>query len=363
MLFGFATAGQLLYWGFVFSRLAFYREQEQPEQNLEISVSVIICARNESANLKKFLPHFLNQNYRSFEIIVVNDNSSDHTLKTLLEIQRKSPTLRIVTINDIPTLPGKKAALKKGIEAAQYDYVLLSDADCYPASNQWINSMQKKVFSNFEIVLGFSPYICVSGSPLNVFIRFETIYTAVQYFSFVLIGKPYMGVGRNLLYKKSLFFDKDSFSKHAHLASGDDDLFINEAATSTNTTINLSPDTFVYSRPKSSWRGYYHQKSRHLTTGTKYKVLHKVLLGGLSLTHFLHYICAIFLMLSPEFRTFVIFLILVRLGVVLLLYGRILKKLQSTSLLVWIPFLDAMYVLFYIIFAPTLIIGNKVRWK
>ena len=362
LLFGVATILQLFFWGVVASRLAFYKPSSKTTTS-QHPVSVIICARNEAKNLEAHLPLFLNQNYRFFEVIVVNDNSSDKTIDVLLKFQEKYSNLRILNICNKPTLPGKKAALSKGIFAAQYNLVLLSDADCFPASNSWIQEMQSEISDKKCIVLGFSPYICIEKSFLNTFIRFEAIYTAIQYLSLALYHLPYMGVGRNLLYSKSIFLERGAFSKHADIASGDDDLFINDAADRTNTSIKVTSNAFTYSLPKGSWRGYYHQKTRHFTTGIKYKMKHQVILGMLALSHFLHYVLGFYLMLIPEYSSSVFLLILVRMGMVVWLYQGILKRLNHSDLWIWIPLLDALLNVFYLLFAPNILIGNKRKWK
>lgn len=361
-LFVLATFAQLYFWGWWASKLVSFSQKKNPTPPHH-PVSVIICARNEAQNLKKHLPLILNQNYRSFEVIVVNDNSTDETATILLNFQIKNPTLRVVNICDNPTLPGKKQALTKGIEAAQNDLILLTDADCFPASDSWIFEMQSEIFGKKSIVLGFSPYICINKGILNSFIRFEAIYTAVQYLSFALSKMPYMGVGRNLLYRKSIFIERGAFVKHIEIASGDDDLFVNDAASWTNTSINLSPNAFTYSLPKSSWRGYYHQKTRHLTTGIKYKLKHQLLLGGLALSHFVHYVFGFCLLFVPDLLSSVIFLILVRIGLVVWLYRSILNKLNQADLWPWVPIFDASLILYYILFAPNILIGNKKKWK
>lgn len=360
-----ATLVQLAYWLGVFSRLAFYR-QPPPKEAVEPPppVSVIICARNEAANLKKNLPHFLNQNYRSFEIIVVNDHSDDDTQKVLLEFQAKYPKLQAINLTDGKKIqPGKKKALSTGIKSAKFNLLLLSDADCRPASPFWLHEMQSLLEGDIEIGLGYGPYQRERNF-LNLFIRFETTYTATQYFSLALIGLPYMGVGRNLIYVKSIFFRTGGFQKHLHLASGDDDLFINQAANFKNTAININPDAFVYSEPKRAWRGYYYQKSRHLTTGSSYKAIHQWLLGSLAFSHFLHYAAAFVLLFSASMFDLILLIYLVRIGVVSLVFGRILKKLQESDLIKWIPALDFLFVLYYLVFAPALLIGSKVKqWK
>lgn len=356
-----ATAVQLFYWLFIFSKLAYYKQPALPDEE-QPPISVIICARNEAKNLEKNLYHFLNQNYRSYEMIVVNDHSTDETEEVVLDFQKKYANLRLVNCNSSKRLPGKKQALTKGIEAARYDLIALSDADCQPASPNWLRLMQGILRQNVEIGLGYSPYQTHRGI-LNLFIRFETVYTAIQYLSFALKGMPYMGVGRNLIYTKNIFSQTRGFHKHDHIASGDDDLFVNEAAKYANVQIVIHPGAFVLSEPKRTWRGYYHQKSRHLSTATSYRDVHQLMLGALSLSHALHYALAIILLASGTFIIPTLITVLVRMLVVSWTYYNVLKKLQDIALWRWVPLLDAVYVLYYLIFAPVLLIGRKDVWK
>lgn len=361
---GIATVIQLLYWLGIFSRLAFYREKrEMEEPSIEqVPVSVIICARNEAENLKKNLPHIINQNYRSFEIIVVNDDSTDDTEKIILDFKKKCQILELVNVGKKMSA-GKKAALKKGIEAARFDILILTDADCRPASTNWLYHMQKSFRPGKDIVLGYGPYE-KAKSLLNTIIRFETLNTAIHYLSFSFVGLSYMGVGRNLAYRKSLYQRVGGFDRHAHIASGDDDLFINEAADGDNTTVSLQPDAWVYSIPKNTWRGYYNQKSRHLTTGSKYKLLHVLLLAGIPASLITHYVCGLMLLTYPDWVSFTILNYLVRIVVVSILYTVILKRFHEHILIPWIPFLDVLLVIYYLLFSPILLIGSKQRkWK
>ncbi|GJM33110.1 MAG: glycosyl transferase family 2 [Saprospiraceae bacterium] len=363
-IFIFATFLQLFFWGGIFSRLARYRIKKNPPSPTSDlpGVSVIICARNEAENLKENLPYILNQDYPLFELIVVNDDSNDKSWEILLDIQTKNPILRPVNVHK-KLLPGKKAALTKGIEAAHYETVLLTDADCRPASSDWIFQMQSTLKGPIQIGLGYGPYFSKKGF-LNFFIRFETVYTAIQYHSFTLIRWPYMGVGRNLIYRKSLFAKTDGFRQHSHLASGDDDLFINAVSTGDNTVIMLDPATFVYSHTKSSWRDYYYQKSRHLSTGSHYRLRHQVALGALSASHLIHYAGAGILLLLGCCPLAVFVSYLVRILVVVAVYTGTLSKLKAVDLLPWIPILDLFYLLYYFAFAPALLTtGNQRKWK
>jgi poly-beta-1,6-N-acetyl-D-glucosamine synthase len=360
------TLVQLWFWGYLFGHLGAYRPNSAPDGDQEgPPVSLIICARNEAKNLRKNLPRILSQSYRWLDIIVVNDASTDNSLEILLEFKKKNPNLRIIQ-NGRKFTTGKKAALTLGIQAAFYEVILLTDADCTPAGPKWVSGMVGALTTSTDIVLGYSPFL-QSRSFLNRFIRFETSYIATQYYSFALAGIPYMGVGRNLLYRRQLFFETGGFQQHLHLATGDDDLFINEAARSSNTSVVLSPQTFTYSIPKSNWRAYYYQKRRHLRAGTHYRPAHQLALGLLSASHLGHYLSTIVLMITfPTYTLPATFAISVRYLVVCWQYRRILRLLRDPSLLPWIPLLDALYTLHYLVFAPVLFNTGQSRqekWK
>lgn len=363
ILFFLATVIQLCFWIFIFSRLSFLKQVDHSQENHEPPVSVILCAHNEAQNLAANLSRILNQNYRSFEVIVVDDNSDDTTQNILLKYHIEYPNLRSLKVVDKPAGSGKKFALSKGIEAAQHEVLLLTDADCIPDSLDWISEMVKPLNGSVRFVLGYAPYFKAKGY-LNKFIRFETAHTAIQYFSFALAGMPYMGVGRNLVYRKSIYEKAGGFSKHFHLLSGDDDLLVNEMATAENVGITLKKESFVYSTPKESWKALYRQKARHLTTGKHYKMKHRILLGLYSLSHFLHYaagIALIILNFSTIFAAGIIYLM--RISVVILLCSPILRTLKERSLLKWYPILDASFVFYYLVFSPNLLKGNTDQWK
>lgn len=360
-----ASLLQLWFWGCRFGRLARYQLPTLPVvPDADFPpVSVIICARNEADNLRRNLPFFLEQDYPHFEVLVVNDHSFDETEKIILSFQKKYPILRLLSKpKEIP--PGKKAALSIGIQKSSFEILFLSDADCRPISRQWLRTMQRSFTPPKAMVLGYGPYEKQRGW-LNRFIRFEAFYTAIQYFSFALAGHPYMGVGRNLAYRRPLFDRADGFRRHAHLLSGDDDLFVNEVADARNTAINLFPDTRVYSEPKSSWRGYYIQKRRHLSVGSHYHWQHQFLLGALALSHFAFYALSVLLwIILPDGWIFLTLNYWVRMGVVLYVSDGASRHLGQRDLLPFVPLLDALFLVYYIVFAPFSLTGTRIRtWK
>jgi glycosyltransferase involved in cell wall biosynthesis len=230
-------------------------------------VSVIICAKNEDENLTEFLPKILTQDYPAgFEVIVVNDCSYDNTENVIDEFAKIFPNLRKANIKeDAYYKHGKKFALLVGIKAAANNRLVLTDADCYPASDQWLKEMALGFGVKKEIVLGYGAYEKQKGL-LNKLIRFDAFIIAVQYLSAAIKNKAYMGVGRNLAYNKDTFFNNKGFANHYHVNSGDDDLFVNEAATEQNVAVCVSHNSVTYSKPKTSFRAWRLQKARHITT-------------------------------------------------------------------------------------------------
>jgi glycosyltransferase involved in cell wall biosynthesis len=259
---------QCFYYFGVYLRLPTYKPGKR--RNSTKGISVVICARNEANNLERFLPLILEQNYPKFEVVVVNDCSTDHTEELLSELKVKYDKLRYTNIPlNEKFAHGKKLALTIGLKSAQYDHVLLTDADCYPANKGWLQSMAGNLGGDKEIVLGYGKYEKQKGL-LNIIIRYETVFTAIQYLSFAIKGRPYMGVGRNLGYHKDLFFKSKGFAGHYHIASGDDDLFVNQHAIKKNTSVEIETESFTISLPKRKLGAWIRQKRRHLLAGNLY---------------------------------------------------------------------------------------------
>jgi glycosyltransferase involved in cell wall biosynthesis len=333
-------------------------------------VSVIICAKNEDHNLPEFLPLILNQDYSKYEVIVVDDCSWDNTPDVLREFEKKYDHLRVITIKEDEKHPhGKKFALMVGIKGASYDHLLLTDGDCKPLSDQWLKKMVSRFSPGKEIVLGYSKYEKLPGL-LNKLIRFDTLNIAMQYLSFAMAGKPYMGVGRNLAYKKELFFKHKGFATHYHIESGDDDLFINEAATGINTTVEFSEGSYTQSRVKKNWKGWIEQKRRHLTTWKEYKTSDKIRLVIYPLAQALFWLSLgglTALYDQPIFGHFDWYLIggivLFKMAVQLTIFKLAIDKLKEKDLLLLSLFAE----LFLLGFYPALAISNRIwrkqKWK
>jgi cellulose synthase/poly-beta-1,6-N-acetylglucosamine synthase-like glycosyltransferase len=353
---------QILYYLVLFSRLAFYQSSKIQTKNFS-PLSIIICARNEAANLRKNLPLWLSQDYPEFEIVVVNDNSTDETFDLLREWQIKEPKLKPRNIElESKVLAGKKFALTIGLKAASNPVVIVTDSDCFPATNQWLKLMRSKLYDEKEIVIGYAPYKEGSGF-LNKCIRYETFYAAIQYISFAIAGNPYMGVGRNLLYKKSLFFEHNIFVKKPELLSGDDDLFINAVANKKNTSVQIDKSSFVFSEPKKTWHEWFIQKHRHLSTAKHYKKNHQFLLGLFSFTHILFYCTLILLIIYGADWRIPLILYAMRLIFCMPVLFFNSRQLEEKDLVLWFPLFDLLILAYYFRFIPSVMKNKKAAWK
>lgn len=360
--FAAATAIQVFYYTWFFSRIAFYKPT-QKKQSQQHPVSVIVCSRDEDENLARNLPGILVQQYPStYEVVAVNDNSVDDTKYILQELKKTFKSLHIVELTqEAQLISGKKYPLSIGIRAAKHEVLLLTDADCVPASEHWIQKMQDGYTENIEIVLGYGAYHKTSGV-LNKLIRFETFHTALQYLSYALAGIPYMGVGRNLSYKKELFLRHKGFSFINHIPGGDDDLFINKVATKKNTAVVIDHQAITRSIPKTTWSSWLKQKLRHYTTAKYYKPKHKLLLGLYFVAHFIFYPLLIAGVILFDWR-WVISLLGMRLVIQGFIFYKAMKKMDEKDLWPWLFFLDLWMFLYYIVFAPALWKKPNKKWN
>lgn len=327
------------------------------------SFSVIICAHNELENLKQNISMILEQNYHSFELILVLDRCTDASFEFLTEIFSHDPRLRVITINKVPNgFHPKKYGLTKAIELAKNDWILLTDADCRPVSKNWIQSFNGKIQKHVEIILGLSPYY-QNYALLSHLIGFETYNTAFSYISSAIRLKPYMGVGRNLAYKKELFLAHQGFGELKNITGGDDDLFIQRHATSKNTAINIEFDSLTYSQPKRTWKEYFHQKTRHLSVGKFYRADIKMKLSIYALIHALMWLSFIILVsFNPRY-----WIISACFALVILIKGLIShytsSKLHIKWNLIWFPILDMVYAILLPLIGLRSFLIKKIRWN
>jgi glycosyltransferase involved in cell wall biosynthesis len=356
---------QIIYFVIIFSRFLIEKKAEiEPETNKK-GVSIIVCAWNEIDNLVDLLPILASQKYANYEVIIVDDRSRDGSGEYLKNEIALFPNFKLITIAETPEhLASKKYALSLGIKVASKELILLTDADCRPTSEHWISAMVSQLGFDKQIVLGFSPYRYEPGF-LNSFIRFETFFTAWQYFSYALLGIPYMGVGRNLMYRRKLFFDNLGFRNHQKITGGDDDLFVNETSNGRNTAVCFHEDAQMISEPKHSFADWYIQKKRHLSIGKRYKTRDKMLLGLYSITHILSWILVPVLLFLPQKVQILIGGIFIIRLLLFWVFGAIASH-KLGKVITWfsLPMFDLLLTVYYICLGWFSVLSRKkIKWR
>ena len=353
---------QFIYYVIIFGKFSFAKPQSSTPKR--IPISVIVCAKNEEENVKNFIPLLADQDYPQFEIVLIDDASSDGTLDVLEEYEKKYSNIKLVKVENNEAFWGnKKFALTLGIKAAKYEYLLFTDADCYPVSKDWITKMSSQFTQQKNIVLGYGAYEKIAGTFLNKLIRFETLLAATQMFSWAKIGKPYTGVGRNMAYKREEFFKVRGFMDHMKIRSGDDDLFINQAANGTNTTICFAPDSFTYSKPKTTFKEWFTQKRRHVSTAGHYKFFDKLQLGIFFISQFFFFILAIILLAFQYQWIIVVSLIGFRYLFTWLTLGFAAGKLKEKDVMYWYPFIEIVLIFTQLNVFISNTFSKPVHWK
>lgn len=328
-------------------------------------VSVIICAHNELSNLKENIPLFLNQDFDSYEVIVVNDRSDDGSKEWLISQEQNYPKLRVIHIGESPTdFNSKKYALTIGIESAQNEIILLSDADCKPASVHWVDRMSQTFTKSTSIVLGVSLYKKRDGL-LNQFIRFETLQTALIYLSFANKKEAYMGIGRNLAYRKSFFIANEGFKDLGPILGGDDDLWVNRHATKENVGICTHPESLTFSNPKENWKSFFRQKKRHLSVGKHYKLKDKIKLGLLHLAQsglWISFILGLTLR-NPTDCLLLCFLTATYLIGQYVVFNKLSTKFGQDYMHNKLPVLEILFIMYYWIWGIYASLTKHLKWK
>ncbi|GGF18928.1 glycosyltransferase [Echinicola rosea] len=369
LIFGAATFIQISYFLFIYGKLSFFYDDQSDalaDQNQE-GVSIVIAAHNEEQNLRKLIPLLFQQNYPAFEVLIINDRSYDGTRHLLEQMMTEYPLLRTVTIEYTPEhVTAKKYALTLGIKVAKYDVLLLTDADCLPVSENWIRRMTNPIRNAGKTFsLGYGGYDRDKGF-LNALIQYETWFTAIQYFSFALWKAPYMGVGRNLAYRRKYFMDQKAFKDLWQILGGDDDLYVNRHAKKNNTAVVIHPEGITRSIPKKTFKEYYLQKTRHFQAGKYYKTTDKAKIGLYAISHLFFWATAIALIsITQKWEPIgvIVSIILTRAVLQFSIFNSAIKKIEGPKKVLWTMFFDLMYLSYFWIIGAKGYLSKTVRWK
>ena len=253
-------------------RNLYLHSRKEKEETETPPLSVILVAKDAASDLRKNLPAILEQDYPSFEVIVIYDQSAGDECEDVLKIlQEKYPHLHHSFIPDSARyISHKKLGITMGIKASHHEWLVFTEPNCRPSSNQWLRKMARNFTSETDIVLGYSNYEEGKGW-FNRKITFDTLLNSMRYLGMAINGHPYMGCGRNLAYRKSLYYQQKGFASHLNLQRGEDDLFVNQVCTPRNTRVEVSIDSTMRITAPHHPKSWYEDKLSYTTTSRYYK--------------------------------------------------------------------------------------------
>lgn len=353
------TGIQIIYY-FLFSSILL--KKKSTESHPEKPISVIIFVKNNAKNLSQFLPSILTQKYSNFEVVLIDNNSTDKTHKVIQSFAKNHPIIRIVNVENNEAFWGsKKYALTLGIKASKYDHLLFTEATCNPISENWISEMSHQFSPNKSIILGYSSFKS-ENSVSNFIIRFYHFILSIQYLNFTKLGMPFMADSRNFAYKKDTFFKAKGFINHMKHEFGEDDLFMQDAANKTNTTFTISKDSFIESNTPKSFLSWFFDQRKKVFLKKKYKNKHRFFLGLFTISKMSFYLFAIIILFYFPYKIILPFIISYFL-IQYIIIGLSLKKLNEKKLIYFVPFLDCSFLLIQISIFMANLISKPFHWK
>ena len=335
------------------------RQRKEGVRLLEVQegVSVVIAVKNGVDELATNLSFIVNQQYSLFEVIIVDDHSDAQEGLKLQSLVNSFPSVQVIHSNQPQ---GKKHALTIGIQHAQFPYILCTDADCRPITQQWISSMMSTK-GDSAIVLGYSPYEKRSGW-LNRLIRFETIMTAIQYISWTMLRRPYMAVGRNLLFSKAAFHQLNPFEHTLHIPYGDDDNLVQAATGKAAIEPCLDPLSFVSSQPPVTWRAWLRQKHRHLSAGFSYSKGTWWQPGLFAIALIWHWLALIVIWICCA-NTLLLIGMIIALALRWIIYASWTKQLQDRDTALYFPLLEMAYAIYLAYAGIWAVLAKRKTWN
>ena len=353
---------QLVYYLGIFGKFAFAKPQTVTPKRLP--VSIMVCAKNDAEKVKTLIPLLIAQNYPDFELVLIDNASSDDTLDIFEAFEKQYKNIRLVKVENNEAFWGnKKYALTLGIKAARKEYLLFIDAHCYPASADWLTNMASQFTMSKTIVIGYSAYEKVKGSFLNKIIRYDALVMATQRFAWAKAGNPYSGDGRNLAYKKEEFFSRNGYINHMNVRVGEDALFINDAATKKNTAICFTPDSFTYSNARTTFKEWATDKNKALYTASFFKPFDKLQLKTYIFLQAAFFILAIALAVLQFNWMFLVPVIVVRYIAGWITMAQSATRLNEKDTAYWFPVMEIILIFTQLYVYTANLFSKKAHWK
>ncbi|CAM1358629.1 Glycosyl transferase family 2 [Tenacibaculum sediminilitoris] len=355
------TAIQVLYYLF-FLTFAYGQNKIKINTDVNIPVSVIVYVKNNADVLIDSIQNLTKQKYSSFEIVLVNNASSDNSLDIIETLQKKHSNIKVVNVENTEAFWGnKKYALTLGVKAATHEHLLFTEINSKALSKNWIHEIASNFSQENTIVIGYQKLKRKKNSFSNLLIRFNHLLRTIQSLSFVKFRNPYNATNHNFAYTKSVFFKVNGYINHLNTFIGEADLFLKDAATTNNTTYSIKLDSFVVSNKHLSFKEWFYSQKQTSILFSLYKLKPRFFLRLFTLTKLLFYLLAIYTtILNWKLSLpFIISYFLIQYVVL----GKSASKLHEKNIILLLPFLDICLVLLQISIFISNQISKPTHWK
>jgi poly-beta-1,6-N-acetyl-D-glucosamine synthase len=220
-------------------------------------ISIIVACRNEAKNLPILLEALKNQSLKSFQLILIDDNSTDSTFEIMKHAEKDFGNILVLKSENY----GKKQALKLGIENAINDLIVTTDADCSPTPHWLKTIIQFQEQTKSDLIIG-----PVAIQPAH------TLFEKMQQLEFLSlvssgagaagIGQAIMCNGANLAFQKQTWLD--NFKNLQTKSITGDDVFLLHALKKQNANINFlkSKDAIVSTKACTTTQSFFKQRQR-----------------------------------------------------------------------------------------------------
>ena len=360
---------------YYFRLLKIKTDKSSPDLNDQRPISIVIATRNEHDQLRQNLPFFLDQNHPNFEVVVVIDDSDKDLVYIISEFEKLYSNLKVVSFEwSTNFFVSRKFAESVGIKSATHDRILLSHISTRPASPEWVSQMSKTLSNNKKIVIGYHT-LASKISLLNAFIRFDTFFYTLRYLRATLSGHPFTASSKNLAFDRSLFYEAKGVAKFYNVNTGDEDMFVNKASTSTNTTIEINPNAFIKGQEIVSFSEWFAKKVRHRVLIREFKTFNRLGFAIHDLFLVLFYMISFVILGCFFLSKTTVFVVPVELlmisgGIILLklivqwaVFKQIMGRFKERGFLLLIPVFDFMNLLILPVLLFTGLFTKRITWR
>ncbi|MEI8085815.1 MAG: glycosyltransferase [Paludibacter sp.] len=235
------------------------------EGSKKISISLVVACKNEEVHLQRLLSCLAQQSFQNFELILVNDHSTDGTSRIMQKAVSAFSNLQILNSTGF----GKKQAIKDAIILANGKIIVTTDADCTP-SFHWLETIVS-FYKKYPSDLIICPVrLSNSGSLFSHLQSLEFTSLVASGGAAAGAGMPILCNGANLAFTKKAWLQSQN-DLHLEEPSGDD-IFLLQSIKKRRGVIRFlkSESAFVTTKATNTLGEFYRQRQRWAAKSPSY---------------------------------------------------------------------------------------------